>query len=60
MMALLPLILEIVLKLAGFLFAKAEEKNAAEKDLMKVFRNLDKINERSSNLRDRYKNARNL
>lgn len=58
MIALIPMILEILLKLAGYFFAKAEEKNAAEKDLTEYFRRLDKLNSQASDTRDRYAKAR--
>jgi len=58
MIALIPLILEILMKLAGYFMAKAEEKNKAEKELVEFFKGLDKVNTRASNMRRNYEDAK--
>lgn len=55
---MIPMLLEILMKIVGFAFAKAEEKQLAEKELMKVFASLDKINDRATSMRNNYANAR--
>jgi hypothetical protein len=58
MIALIPVIIEICMKLIGLFIKKAEDRVIAEKQLYKIFKAVDALNEKTAALRQRYNDSK--
>lgn len=58
MTTLIPIILELLMKLVMYFFSKSGEKEIAEQELMTFFKRLDKVSEKASDMRGGYADAR--
>ena len=58
MIALITTVLQIIVGATKYFFAKDAEKEQALKDLVSVYKKLDRVNERASAMRNKYKSTR--
>lgn len=58
MITLITTVLQIVVAATKYIFAKQAEKDQAMKDLVTVYKGLDRGNEKASDMREKYRESR--